>query len=213
MQKTHQRKIWEDKFGADYIARNIYSPIELDDFYDNVYGYSRIKMNEKFLQNIPKDAKILEVGTNVGNQLLHLQNMGFTNLYGVEIQQRAVNYSKNRADALNIIQGDALDIPFKDNFFDLVFTSGVLIHISPDNINSAIKEIARVSKNYIWGFEYYADTYTEVQYQGQMNLMWKTDFRKLYLDNIDNLKEVKEEKYKYLKDANLEDQMFLLQKA
>ncbi|AXX93550.1 methyltransferase type 11 [Malaciobacter molluscorum LMG 25693] len=212
MEKTYQRQTWEDNFGSDYLQRNIYSPEQLDEFYKNRYGYSRTQLNNQFLKDISKDAKILEVGTNIGNQLLHLQNMGFKNLYGIEIQNRAINYAKKRADNLNIIKGDALDIPFKDNFFDVVFTSGVLIHISPKNINFAIDEIYRVSNSYIWGFEYYADEYIDLMYQGNKDLMWKANFMKIYQERKQNLRKIDELKVSYSDDKNLLDQMFLLKK-
>ena len=141
MNKTHQRKTWEDEFGEEYLKRNLYSPEELDDFYKNIYGYTKTQFNTDFLKDLPKDIRILEVGTNVGNQLKHLQSMGFTNLYGIEIQDRAIEFSKQTSRGLNIIKGDALDIPFKDNFFDLVYTHGVLIHISPDNIKLRLQKI------------------------------------------------------------------------
>lgn len=213
MDKTHQRKTWEDEFGADYLQRNVYSPEQLNEFYKNRFGFTKDELNNEFLEGIPKDAKILEVGTNIGNQLLHLQSMGFTNLYGIEIQERAINYSKHRTDNLNIIKGDALNIPFKDGFFDLVFTHGVLIHISPDNIKKAISEINRVSNSFIWGLEYFADSYTDVEYQGQKNLLWKTNFAQLYLDNNQDTNMVKEKKLPYVGEPELVDQMYLLKKT
>ncbi|RYA24610.1 methyltransferase type 11 [Malaciobacter halophilus] len=212
MEKNFQRQTWEDEFGKEYLQRNIYTPKQLDEFYKNRYTLSRTDLNNRFLKNINKDAKILEVGTNIGNQLLHLQSMGFKNLYGIEIQERAINFAKKRADNLNIIKGDALDIPFKDAYFDLVFTSGVLIHISPDNINFAIDEIYRVTNSYIWGFEYYAKEYTDLMYQGNKNLMWKADFMKLYKERKKDLVKLDELKVSYTDDKNLIDQMFLLQK-
>jgi len=207
---THQRKTWEEEFGEGYLERNVYNPKELNDFYLQRFGISKDTMNNNFLQDIPKDAKILEVGTNIGNQLLHLQSQGFTNLYGIEIQDRAINYSKNRTNNLNIIKGDALDIPFKDNYFDVVFTHGVLIHISPENITTAINEIFRVTNKYIWGLEYYADTYTDLEYHGQKNIMWKNNFAKLFLDTHSDAVILSEKKYQYLDNPSLEDQMYLL---
>ncbi|MBD3842123.1 MAG: methyltransferase domain-containing protein [Campylobacterales bacterium] len=212
MEITHQRKTWEDQFGEEYLKRNVYNPKELNELYNNRFGFTKDQINDQFLKDIPKDAKILEVGTNIGNQLFHLQSQGFTNLYGIEIQSRAINYAKHRTDNLNIIKGDALDIPFKDNYFDVVFTHGVLIHISPANINKVLDEIYRVTKKYIWGFEYYAPVYTDLEYHGQKNLMWKTDFCRLYQEQFPTLNLIKEQKYKYLTDANLEDQIYLLSK-
>ena len=212
MKITHQRKTWEDEFGEGYLERNVYNPKELNDFYMKRFGITKDTMNDNFLKDIPKDAKILEVGTNIGNQIFHLQSQGFTNLYGIEIQDRAINYAKHRTDNLNIIKGDALDIPFKDNYFDIVFTHGVLIHISPENIIKVIDEIYRVSNKYIWGLEYYADKYTDLDYHGQKNIMWKTNFSKLYQETKKDLTLQKEELLPYLNEKNLVDQMYLLSK-
>ena len=83
------------------------------------------------MKDLPMDIRILEVGCNIGNQLRGFQRMGFTSLYGVELQQYAVEKAKMATRNINIIQGSGFDLPFKDNFFDLVCTNVVLIHISP----------------------------------------------------------------------------------
>jgi len=110
-----------------------------------------------------------------------------------------------------MIQGSVLDIPFKDNYFDLVFTSGLLIHISPSDIKKAIRQIYRCTKKYIWGFEYYADNYTEIVYRGKKNMLWKANFPRLYLNFFKDLKLLKGKKLKYLNNKNV-DMMFLLKK-
>ncbi|GAH77623.1 unnamed protein product, partial [marine sediment metagenome] len=89
--------------------------------------------------------------------------------------------------------------------------SRMLIHISLADIKKALTEIHRCSRKYIWGFEYYSDEYEEINYQGLANLLWKTNFTQLYLDQFGDLKLIKEKKYKYLNDENL-DSMFLLGK-
>jgi len=159
-------------------------------------------MNLKFLGDLDRDMKVLEVGSNIGNQLLCLQKAGFKNLYGIELQSYAVQLSKSRTKGINIIQGSA---------FDLVFTSGLLIHIAPKDIGRVWDEIQRCTKQYIWGFEYYSDEYTQVDYRGHRDLLWKTNFLKLFLDRFTKLAVVKEEHFKYLDNDNV-DTMFLLEK-
>ena len=51
-----------------------------------------------------------------------------------------------------------------------------------------------------------------VNYRGSNNLLWKTDFAKLFLDRFPDLKLVREERYPYLEDKTLVDQVFLLKK-
>ena len=97
------------------------------------------------------------------------------------------------------------------SFFDFVFTSGVLIHISPDDISSVLDEMYRCTRKYIWSFEYYAKEYTPINYHGHKNLLWKTDFSKLFLSRFGDLELVKEEHFKYAQNDNV-DTMFLIQK-
>jgi len=212
MQDTFQERTWSSQFGKDYTDRCTFSPEELNDFYKKEFGISRFDMNNRFLSGLDLENKrILEVGCNVGNQLRLLQKMGFVGLYGIELQEYAVQKAKSLTSGINIIQATADDIPFKDNYFDMVFTSGVLIHIAPDNIGTVLDEIYRCSNEFIWGFEYYADEYTEINYRGNNSLLWKTNFAKLYLDRFSDLELVKEEKYKYIDNDNV-DSMFLLRK-
>jgi len=185
--------------------------MELYAFYKKTYGISRTEMNKKFLGRLNKNMKILEVGSNVGNQLLCLQKMGFKRLFGIEISDYAVELSKQRTKNINIIQGSAFDIPFRDGYFDLVFTSGLLIHVSPKDIKRVLDEIYRCASKYIWGFEYYSDILTPITYRSKNNLLWKRDFLQLYLRKFPLLTLVKEEKYKYLSNDNV-DFMFLLKK-
>jgi pseudaminic acid biosynthesis-associated methylase len=208
---TEQMEKWAGEFGKEYTDRNALCFEEMEALYKRNYGVTRTELNERFLKEINRTIRILEVGSNIGNQLLCLQRMGFSNLYGIELQGYAVELSKSRTRGINIIEGSAFDIPYKDGYFDLVFTAGVLIHINPSDIALAIREIHRCTKEYIWGFEYYADNYTEIPYRGCRNLLWKTDFARLYLEHFVDLELVMEERLKYLKNDNT-DTMFLLRK-
>lgn len=208
---TEQMQKWRGEFGREYTDRNALSLEEMEDLSKKNYGVTETELNERFLKGIDRSIRILEVGSNIGNQLLCLQRMGFSNLYGIELQSYAVELSKSRTRNINIIQGSAFDIPYKDGYFDLVFTAGVLIHIEPSDIALALREIYRCTRKYIWGFEYFSDHYTEIPYRGHKNLLWKTDFVRLYLNQFSDLELVKEERLKYLDNDNV-DTMFLLKK-
>lgn len=208
---TFQEKKWAGKFGRDYTFRNPLSIREMDKLYLRNYGISLTKLDKDFLGKLNRSIKILEVGSNVGVQLMFLQKMGFKSLYGIEINKEVVEISKSLTKNINLIQGSALDIPFKDNYFDLVFTAGLLIHISPSDIKKVLREIHRCTKKYIWGLEFYNDDYIKIIYRGNKNLHWKGNFTKMYLDTFRDLELIKEKKLKYLKNENI-DTMFLLKK-
>lgn len=208
---TKQTQEWAGQFGKEYTDRNALSPQEMDLLYKERYGITRTEVNSKFISNFDKDVKVLEVGSNIGNQLLCLQKARLKNLYGIELNSYAVELSKSRTKGINIIQGSAFDIPFKDSFFDLVFTSGLLIHIAPNDINTALDEIYRCTRQYIWCFEYYSEEYTQIPYRGHADLLWKANFSKLFLNRFSNLRLVREEFFKYVDSDNV-DVMFLLEK-
>lgn len=211
MSNSFQEETWSGNFGKDYTLRNTLELEQLDDLYIKNYGITREKMNMEFIGDLDRESRILEVGTNSGNQLALLQKMGFNNLYGIEVNDYAIELARARLNRVNIISGSATDIPFKDNFFDLVFTSGVLIHISQDDLSSTIKEIYRCSRRYIWGFEYFSEETKELAYRENSNLMWKADFSNIFRRTYSSLKLTKETKYKYVDSENI-DVMYLLEK-
>jgi pseudaminic acid biosynthesis-associated methylase len=208
---TPQLNQWSGQFGREYTDRNTLSVDELNALYHRNYGITRRELNLRFLADIPLTARILEVGCNIGNQLLLLQAMGFRNLSGVEIQEYAIKKARSRLPNVRLEQASAFDIPFPDNHFDLVFTSGVLIHISPQDLFKAMAEIHRCTNSYIWGLEYHAPDIAKVDYRGHKDLLWKADYPQLYLHYCPDLESVKAERLPYLENAN-EDCMFLLKK-
>lgn len=204
-----QINFWKGKFGDDYTIRN---SVDFDLLYKKRFGITRTKINKEFLSKLDKKSKILEVGCNRGRQMEILKKMGFSNLTGIEINKSAVNLARNDKD-LCIVEGSAFDIPFKDNYFDLVFISGVLIHIAPKNLTKAIKEIIRVSNKYIFGLEYFSEKCEEIEYRGNKNKLWKNNFPKLFLNVKSSLRLIKSKKLVYLDNKNNVNIMYLLKKS
>lgn len=208
---TRQARVWQGQFGRDYTDRNTLSLEQLDALWLQNYGVSRTSINEVFLQGIPKTSSFLEVGCNVGNQLLALQSAGYTRLTGIDLQTYALAHAHSRVKNVHLEQGSALDLPFEDESFDVVFTSGVLIHIAAEHLPRAMKEIYRCSRHHIWGAEYFAPELAPIKYRGNDDLLWKMDYAKLYRELFDDLTLVREERLPYLNDTNV-DSVFLLKK-
>jgi len=209
--ETPQKKSWAGDFGREYTDRNTLSGAQLDSLYRTNYGITRRQLNEAQLADVPRDARILEVGCNSGNQLLLLREMGFTNLWGAEVQSYALELARARVPDAQLSQASALDLPYEDAGFDLVFTSGLLIHISPADLERALDEIHRCARTWIWGMEYYAPEVTQVNYRGHDDLLWKMDYVKRYLDRFDDLELVREQRLPYLNSSNV-DTMYLLKR-
>ncbi len=211
MAKTIQTKKWSSQFGKRYTDRCKRSMEELEQISHRLFGVTRTEMNKDFLSDLNRSISVLEVGTNIGNQLGLLQKIGFNNLDGIDPQKYALKIAKQKFPDINFVQGSVFDIPFSDDSFDLVFTSGVLIHIAPENLSMAMKEICRCSRKYIWGFEYYAEAMTTIPYRGNSQLLWRGDHIAEYLKLLPDLKILKQKVYKYT-DSDNQDKMFLLAK-
>jgi len=211
---TKEMQSWQSIMGRKYTERNLVSTEEMETIHKKYYGMSRTEMNSRFLGSLDRSLSILEVGCNIGNQLLCLQGMGFNNLCGIELQAHALQIARTRLKDIELSQGSIFNLPFKTAFFDLVFTSGVLIHIAPHDLGKALREIYRCTRRYIWGWEYYAPTSEDIIWHGEIALLWRNDFSGLYQQQCPSLKLIREERFRYLHQGNHESvgSMFLLRK-
>jgi pseudaminic acid biosynthesis-associated methylase len=209
---TPQIAAWVNAFGREYTDRNALNASEHEALYKKNYGVSRRELNEPFLADIPAGARILEVGCNVGNQLAVLRQMGYRELYGIEIQPYALEQARRNLPDAHFAEASAFEIPYPDQYFEMVFTSGVLIHIAPRDLPRAIDEIHRCASQHIWGFEYHSPQTVPVNYRGNEGLLWKMDYAKLYLERFADLSLVRRKEVPYRENCNV-DSMFLLGKA
>ncbi len=210
---NHQATQWSSGFGELFTNRYYKTYQELEDSYHDMFNVTRTDLNKEIVGDLDRSIRVLEIGANSGLQLVGLQRLGFRHLFGIDVQRYAIEQSKKNTQYIDIIESSALHIPFQEKEFDLVFTSYVLIHIAPENLPRVMDEMYRCSKKYIWCAEYYADTLTEVKYQGETNMLWKQPFMKLFLERFPDLKVVREKMYSYRTEPELHDHMFLLEKT
>ena len=201
---------WAGEFGRSYVVRNSINAKELDSLYHKNFGISRSELNEEFLSGLDRSMSVLEVGCNIGLQLELLKNAGYRYLYGFDISSFALNLSLARPHA-NLLRSSALYFPFTKDTFDIVFSSGVLIHISPKDLNRTLDEIYRCSRRYIWCYEYFAEKETEVEYRGKGGLLWKSNYIKLFTDRFSDLSIIRSKRLRYISNDNV-DIMFMLEK-
>ncbi|WP_439026678.1 pseudaminic acid biosynthesis-associated methylase [Haloarchaeobius sp. DT45] len=203
-------RLWSSEYGETWTKRNEMGVKEIDAHYVEQFGVSRLSLLERFFEHLDEDARILEVGTNIGTQLLCLRELGFTELYGIDIQREAIEWAHRSRPELDIVEGNLFDIPFKTGFFDVVFTSGVLIHVHSDDLDTAMDEIVRCSDAYVYGHEYFAEEYTEITHNGHDGVLWKGDYVSRYLEGRP-LERVDEELLDHRGSDNV-DVEFLLRK-
>ncbi len=164
-----QLDAWTGAFGDEYTKRNLISP-EL------------IKKRTKTLSAIIKPlnpASVLEVGCNMGLNLISC--LGFLQLpavvAGVEPNQKARRIAEmSGMQAFKVFPDVGQNLGFFDEFFDLVFTSGVLIHCELSEAEKVAKEMLRVARKYVLFMEYFNKADVEIEYRGVKGLLWKRNW-------------------------------------
>lgn len=213
MTTTQQLDVWTGEFGKDYTERNRFADVEaFNKLYLDRYGKTRDDIVRDWFAPVDKDGGILEMGANIGNQLDCLQRVGYSRLFGVEPQRFCVDEAKRLVPGVDVVQGSGFDIPFKDGFFDAVFSNNVLIHIAPQDLPRVMKEITRCTRRYVLGFEYYAPEVTEINYHGNSNLLWKADYARMFQETC-GLKLVREELVECRDEPGNVDKFYLLEKT
>jgi hypothetical protein len=80
-------------------------------------------------------------------------------------------------------------LPFRDikdasYMADLIFTSGVMIHVPPDELLDFCREIYKKANKWIVAIEYFSREPEMIPYRGHDNKLWKRDFGSFWLDNF-----------------------------
>lgn len=165
--------LWGGKFGDDYVSRNERSR-ESD--------RHRAPFWDELLSEI-EPGSVLEVGCNVGGNLQWIsQRVSPTEVYGVDINQSALKALHERLPGVNALYSQARQLPFRDRWFDLVFTMGVLIHQPETTLPLVMAEMVRCSSNWVLCGEYFADETVEVPYRGESGALFKRDYGRMFAE-------------------------------
>jgi len=171
-----QIKFWKEEYTDEYITRNSEFDLDL-----GIEGWKIItkKINEPI-------HNILECGSNIG------RNINFLNyVYPdaeksiIELAEKPFQIVTSRYKLKQAFNGPLINSDFPKESFDLVFTNSVLIHIHPDEVLDNMKKMYAYSNKYILISEYFNRTPTMIEYRGQTNRLFKSDFGKTFITNFD----------------------------
>ena len=86
-------------------------------------------------KNIDKSAQILDIGAGIGSLINILKSRGYTNVYGIELNKKYVDFGRNHFK-LNNVLFTFDDFPGREKSFDVVLSFTVAEHV--DDINNFI---------------------------------------------------------------------------
>ena len=120
---------------------------------------------------------VLETGCNWGRELKHLQ--GLTKIYGIDLSSEKISRAKAYIPDGIFRVADASQIPYMSNRFEMVYSSGVFAHTSPEFIESIMDEIYRVSSKYVLLVEYAGSHLSKNTVGNCKQNTWIHDYNKL----------------------------------
>lgn len=156
--------LWSGQFGDEYLKRNPQVEPAREEFWMEISTFC-------------SDAqRWLEVGCGSGVNLKILADLG-QEAWGCDVNKTAVSLAGRHANA---VTASGYDLPFRDGWFQMVFTAGVLIHQEPRSVEAFCRELVRCSSTYVMAMEYRADRFEEIPYRGKPKSLWKGPYDTIY---------------------------------
>jgi len=173
---SSQEDFWKNKITESYARDN--------SVFDKQLGMSAWEI---ILSKIDKSniSSYLDCGSNIGRNIAFLKKVlpaATSNI--VELAKGPYDKCLKDFQIEESFLGPLKDAKFERKF-DLVFTSGVLIHVNPDDLLESMGRMFEVSLRYILIIEYFNQTPVMINYRGEDDRLFKRDFGKLFVENFD----------------------------
>jgi spore coat polysaccharide biosynthesis protein SpsF len=158
-----QAESWAGEFGDQYLGRNRVDWRSRVGFWDTIVGVTGAR-------------SVSEFGCNAGWNLSAIKRAHpDVATFGIDVNENAIEQAISAG--LDVIPGSILTVPA-----ELVFTSGVLIHIPPEALQEVMQHIVDASYDYVLAVEYesHSGEEEEINYRGNDEMLWRRDYGRLY---------------------------------
>ena len=128
-----------DQGTADYVKWEVFQPDEPE--------------IEEVLR-LTQPGRVLELGCGAGRNIRYFS--GCEQYVGIDIANNLLRRAGDRVEenALGLVRGDVVRLPFASAMFDLVFSTSTVQHVVPGRINECIEDMLRVSARYVCLIEF-----------------------------------------------------------
>ena len=189
---SKQIKLWEGDFGNDYSKRNTFTEKDIE---RRQYMW-RCVLNA-IVSSAANPGRLIpssytEIGAGNGQNIVALHEMheDSTKPKFIAIEpnlvarRNLVSQKKDRNIDLTIHSYNWLQTEDDQIQSDLVFTSGVLIHVHPDDLVKFMKKMYVASSKYIVIAEYFSAECRQIKYRDTEDTLWTNDFGRIFMENI-----------------------------
>jgi pseudaminic acid biosynthesis-associated methylase len=160
-------EFWKGEFGDSYIRRN--------------NSQALLESNKIFFEQIFEHTldihTYLEIGANIGMNVRAI-NAIRPDLVGTAIEPNHTAHSQ--LSEVTRTPREAINASIQEfetsQRWDLVFTKGVLIHVTPDDLVGVYKKMASLASRYVVIAEYYNPSPVSLNYRGHADRLFKRDF-------------------------------------
>lgn len=157
------------KFSKDYNKRNFKKRDEK--FFNTEPLTNKIV---KIIKNYKKEINVLEIGSGNGDRIEYLKNLELKNLniFGVD-----PTYTSNNSKI-----GVTYNLPFENNFFDLIYYGFCLYMVKPEDLAKSLYEADRVLKKKSWViiYDFYSKHFIKKNYKHFKEEIIKMDYSKMF---------------------------------
>jgi pseudaminic acid biosynthesis-associated methylase len=164
----HPTELWKGDFGDDYTIRNRPKWEDRIPFWQHILDRTNAQ-------------SFLEVGCNAGWNMRAIRSLNSeATMTGVDLNRKALEEAQGAGLDVEEVAGSEVERIFGPSCCEMSFTSGVLIHVHPDDLRATMLAIKNVSSQFVLSIEYESPEVQEVEYRGNTGALWKRPYGELY---------------------------------
>jgi len=140
-----------EKYWQEQVSKGVSMPVMPREKWDSVKQYveylRHLSAYMLFAREFIANKRVLEIGCGTGYGANYLSELA-SRVVAVDTSKECISYFQDKygKDNLFFLLADALNLPFKDDSFDIVVSFQVIEHIKPKEVLNYLREIKRVLK-------------------------------------------------------------------